>query len=175
MPLLGAELSLAAVNAPDRCVVSGPDEAVDALRAALEARGVAARRLHTSHAFHSAMMEPILAPFVERCRRQVELRAPRIPFLSNVTGTWITDAEATDPAYWARHLRRPVRFADGVRELCRDARRVLLEVGPGQTLATLARQQPDAATGTPSSPRSAIRKSARRTCRSCSRRWASSG
>ena len=142
MPLLGAELSLAAVNAPDRCVVSGPHAAVDALRAELEARGVGARPLHTSHAFHSAMMEPILAPFVERFAG-IELRAPRIPYISNVTGTWITDAEATDPAYWARHLRQAVRFADGVRELCQDARRVLLEVGPGQTLATLARQHPD--------------------------------
>ncbi len=142
LPLLGAGLSLAAVNAPDRCVVSGPHAEVDALRAELEARGVAARPLHTSHAFHSVMMEPILAPFVERFAG-VALHAPRIPYVSNVTGAWITEAEATDPAYWARHLRQAVRFAGGVRELCQDARRVLLEVGPGQTLATLARQHPD--------------------------------
>ncbi|HET9210498.1 MAG TPA: type I polyketide synthase, partial [Thermoanaerobaculia bacterium] len=142
LPLLGEGLSLAAVNAPDRCVVSGPHAEVDALRASLEAKGVAARPLHTSHAFHSMMMEPILAPFVERFAG-VALHAPRIPYISNVTGTWITPAEATDPAYWARHLRQAVRFADGVRELCQDARRVFLEVGPGQTLATLARQHPD--------------------------------
>jgi acyl transferase domain-containing protein len=144
-PLLGAELSLAAVNAPDRCVVSGPRAAVEALAAELAAAGVGARPLHTSHAFHSAMMEPILEPFVARFAG-VALRPPRIPYISNVTGTWITDAEATDPAYWARHLRQAVRFADGVRELCRDAQRVLLEVGPGQTLATLARQHPDCGT-----------------------------
>jgi acyl transferase domain-containing protein len=141
-PWLGAELSLAAVNAPDRCVVSGPHAAVEALHAELLARGVAARPLHTSHAFHSGMMEPVLASFRERLA-DVVLHAPRIPYLSNVTGTWITAEEATDPEYWARHLRQAVRFADGVRELCKDPGLVLLEVGPGQTLATLARQHPD--------------------------------
>jgi phthiocerol/phenolphthiocerol synthesis type-I polyketide synthase E len=144
-PRLGAELSLAAVNAPDRCVVSGPHAAIEALRDELAAAGVGARPLHTSHAFHSVMMEPILEPFLARFE-DVALRPPRIPYISNVTGTWITDAEATDPAYWARHLRQAVRFADGVRELCRDAQRVLLEVGPGQTLATLARQHPECGT-----------------------------
>ena len=143
-PLLGADLSLAAINAPDRCVVSGPQEAVEALRAELAARGVAARPLHTSHAFHSAMMEPILEPFIQRFEG-IALQPPRIPYISNVSGSWITPAEATDPDYWARHLRQAVRFADGVRELCKDADLILLEVGPGQTLATLARQQPAAA------------------------------
>jgi malonyl CoA-acyl carrier protein transacylase/aryl carrier-like protein len=142
VPLLTAELSLAAVNAPDRCVISGPHDAVAALRARLEARGVAARPLHTSHAFHSAMMEPILVPFTQRFEG-IELRPPRIPYVSNLTGTWITEAEATDTAYWARHLRQAVRFADGVRELCRDPNLILLEVGPGQTLASFARQHPD--------------------------------
>ncbi|MFL6262096.1 MAG: SDR family NAD(P)-dependent oxidoreductase [Thermoanaerobaculia bacterium] len=142
-PLLGPGLSLAAVNAPDRCVVSGPHEAVEALRAALEARGVGARPLHTSHAFHSTMMEPILEPFVQRFAG-IRLQPPQIPYVSNVTGTWITPEEATDPAYWARHLRQAVRFADGVRELCAEPGRVLLEVGPGTTLATLVRQHPDA-------------------------------
>jgi phthiocerol/phenolphthiocerol synthesis type-I polyketide synthase E len=75
--------------------------------------------------------------------REVELPSPESPYLSNVTGTWITAEEATDPAYWVRHLRREVRFADGLRELCRDPKRVLLEVGPGRTLASLARQHPD--------------------------------
>ncbi|HSG39668.1 MAG TPA: type I polyketide synthase, partial [Thermoanaerobaculia bacterium] len=145
-PLLGSQLSLAAVNASDRCVVAGPHEAVEALRAELAARGVGARPLHTSHAFHSAMMEPILAPFVQRFAG-IELHAPRIPYLSNVTGTWITEAEATDPGYWARHLREGVRFADGIRELCKDPGLVLLEVGPGQTLATLARQHPERGVG----------------------------
>jgi acyl transferase domain-containing protein len=145
-PLLGGQLALAAVNAPDRCVVSGPHEAVAVLQARLTARGVGARPLHTSHAFHSGMMEPILAPFLQRFAG-IELHAPQIPYVSNVTGTWITEAEATDPGYWTRHLRQAVRFADGIRELCKDGTLVLLEVGPGQSLATLARQHPERGAG----------------------------
>ena len=142
--LLGAQLSLAAVNAPGRSVVSGPEEAVEALRQLLAAQGVTCRRLQTSHAFHSAMMEPILAPFVERVAALV-LEPPRIPYVSNVTGTWITAAQATDPGYWAQHLRQPVRFADGVRALCTEPGRLLLEVGPGNSLTTLAQRHPDRA------------------------------
>jgi acyl transferase domain-containing protein len=136
-PLLEGRLDVAAVNGPSLCVVAGPTDAVDALEAKLSARGVQARRLHTSHAFHSAMMDPILAPFTDAVRR-VRLQAPKLPWVSNVTGTWIEAAQATDPAYWARHLRQPVRFAQGLRELLKDAADVLLEVGPGQTLASLA-------------------------------------
>ncbi len=95
-PFLTGDLSLAAVNAPSRTVVSGPAAAVEALAAALEAGGVRHRRLHTSHAFHSAMMEPALAPFAEALKR-VRLSPPSIPFVSNVTGTWITAGQATDP------------------------------------------------------------------------------
>jgi acyl transferase domain-containing protein len=109
-PLLGDQLSLAAINAPQLCVVSGPHEAVEALQNALTAREVACRRLHTSHAFHSAMMEPILAPFTELVS-QVSRHAPNIPYLSNLTGGWITPEQATSPAYWAAHLRSTVRFA----------------------------------------------------------------
>ncbi|HEY0781529.1 MAG TPA: acyltransferase domain-containing protein, partial [Thermoanaerobaculia bacterium] len=141
VPLLGRQLSLAAVNAPERCVVSGPSEAVDALAKDLEARGVGCRPLHTSHAFHSAMMEPALAPFLAEVAK-VDLKAPQMPYLSNVTGTWITAAQATDPGYWAQHLRGTVRFADGLAELYREPQRALVEVGPGQSLATLARQHP---------------------------------
>jgi acyl transferase domain-containing protein/acyl carrier protein len=135
-------LALAAVNAPSQCVLSGPTEAVEALQSRLAEQGVDCRLLHTSHAFHSGMMEPILAPFVERVKA-VKLKPPQVPFVSNLTGTWITDEEATDPRYWARHLRQTVQFAKGVEELLREPGRVLLEVGPGQTLGTLARQQPD--------------------------------
>ena len=134
------ELALAAVNAPGLCTVSGPEAAVARLAARLEAEGRPGRRLHTSHAFHSALVEPAMAPFGERVAR-VALQAPRIPFFSNVTGTWITDAEATDPGYWARHLRAPVRFSAAVGELLAEPRRVLLEVGPGTALASLARRQ----------------------------------
>ena len=91
-------------------------------------------------------MEPALGPFLDEIAA-VELRPPQIPYLSNVTGTWITEAEATDPGYWARHLRGTVRFADGLRELLREPDRLLLEVGPGQSLATLARQHPDRGPG----------------------------
>ncbi len=142
LPLLDPRLSLAVINAPSRCVISGPTDAVEALERRLEEKGVACRLLHTSHAFHSAMMGPILAPFVERVR-QVNLKPPQLPYVSNVTGTWITAAEATDPEYWARHLHQTVRFADGLQTLAQEPRRVLLEVGPGQTLCALAKQQPD--------------------------------
>src|SRR4029077_13183512 len=145
-PLLGEELSLAAVNRPSVSVVSGPVEAVEELGAPLAGEGLACRRLHTSHAFHSRMMEPVLQPFLEQVKR-VRLEPPRLPFLSNVTGTWIRPEEATDPAYWVRQLRQAVRFADGVALLLAEPHRILLEVGPGNTLSTLARQHPVAAPG----------------------------
>ncbi len=134
------DLSLAAINGPAACVVSGPPAAIAALAGRLEREGVRCRPLHVSHAFHSAMMEPVLAPFATAVSK-VRLAAPRIPFLSNVTGTWITAAEAQDPAYWVRHLRAPVRFADGVRALLAEPDRLLVEIGPGNALAALVRQQ----------------------------------
>ncbi len=136
-PLLGEELSIAAVNAPSLTVVSGPYDQIAALEKTLEARGVAVRRLHTSHAFHSGMMDPIIGPFTE-CVARVKLNAPTIPYLSCVTGTWITAEQATDPAYWTTHFRQPVRFSDAIARA--DANGVLVEVGPGTTLQTLARQ-----------------------------------
>ncbi len=143
-PLLGGELSLAAVNAPAACVASGPTAAVDALEQTLKARGVEARRLQTSHAFHSSMMEPILAEFTALVAK-VKRSTPMLPYVSNLTGTWITPAQAKDPAYWAQHLRGAVRFTDGVAELLKDGERVGLEVGPGRTLSTLARQRTELA------------------------------
>ena len=139
---LGAEVSLAAVNAPGACVLSGTVAAIEALEAGLAARGVMSRRLRTSHAFHSSMMDPILDPFREQVERTIR-RPPQWPFLSNVSGTWIGAEEATDPGYWSRHLRGCVRFADGLATLQRDRAGIArLEVGPGNALATLARQQP---------------------------------
>ncbi len=138
--LLGPRLSLATVNAPQLCVVSGESSAIAELEERLSAREVRTRRLHTSHAFHSAMMSDIIAPFTEFMGR-ISLKPPRIQYISNVTGRWITDAEATDPRYWATHLRQAVRFSDGLRELLVDPRRILLEVGPGQTLSSLAKPQ----------------------------------
>lgn len=142
MPYLDGELSLAVVNGPTVCVVSGSHEAIASLEKRLAADGVTTSRLHTSHGFHSHMMEPAVEPFTELVRR-VELKAPSIPFVSNVTGTWITEDQATDPAYWARHLRETVRFAEGVRTLREQSDRVFLEVGPGRVLSTLVKQQGD--------------------------------
>ena len=129
-------VAVAALNAPGMTVLSGPLDAVEAVERTLRERGVACTRLHTSHAFHSPMMDPA----VEELRATLAgmtLSAPTLPFLSNVTGTWISEAEARDPLYWARHLRQPVRFSDGVGELLSDPDRVLLEVGPGRTLGAL--------------------------------------
>ncbi|HEY0738798.1 MAG TPA: type I polyketide synthase, partial [Herpetosiphonaceae bacterium] len=140
-PLLGSALSLAAINAPNRCVVSGPTDTIDELERQLSDQGLSCRRLHTSHAFHSKMMDPLLDSFVKQVQR-IRLSAPTIPYISNVTGTWITAEQATAPHYWAQHLRQAVRFADGVRELLGDPDRMLLEVGPGQALSALARQHP---------------------------------
>ena len=135
-------LALAAVNSPASCVVSGTAEDVRAFQERL-GEEVDCRLLHTSHAFHSAMMDPVLEPFA-RLLRGIELRPPRIPFVSNRSGTWITADEAVSPDYWAGHLRDTVRFADGLSTLLGQGRRTaLLEVGPGGTLGTLAGQHPD--------------------------------
>jgi acyl transferase domain-containing protein/acyl-CoA synthetase (AMP-forming)/AMP-acid ligase II/acyl carrier protein len=134
-------LSVAAVNGPATCLLAGPMAAVEALQRRLDERGAAWRRLRTTHAFHSPMMEPVRAALVRRMEG-MELRPPRIPYLSNVTGGWITAEQATDPGYWGDHLCSAVRFGDGIAELLRDPRRVFLEVGPGQTLASLVRLHP---------------------------------
>ncbi|PPA62160.1 beta-ketoacyl synthase N-terminal-like domain-containing protein [Micromonospora chalcea] len=132
-------LCVAAVNSTGLCVVAGTTAEVDALAQRLTADGVACRRLRTSHAFHSPSMDAAVAPFVDAVRR-VALRPPATPFVSNVTGAWITDEQATDPEYWGRHLRAPVRFADALDVLLADEELVLLEVGPGQTLRNFVRQ-----------------------------------
>ncbi|MDR0182533.1 polyketide synthase [Lysobacter arvi] len=136
-------LSLAAENSPLACVVAGESDPVAAFQAQLEGEGIACRALRTSHAFHSAMMEPVLAPFREVVAG-VRLNAPARPIVSTVTGAWLRAEEATSPDYWARHLREPVRFSSALQSLLEgeDASRVLLEVGPRGTLNALARQQP---------------------------------
>jgi phthiocerol/phenolphthiocerol synthesis type-I polyketide synthase E len=147
-------VSIATVNGPGTCVVAGPVEAVEALAGALRAEGVGCKRLRTSHAFHSPMMEPILDDFAAAVAA-VPRHAPRERFLSNLTGTWITEAQATDPGYWAAHLRRPVRFGACVATLLSSGGRwALLECGPGRQLAGLARMQlpPGAMPALPSLP-----------------------
>ncbi|MDF5721311.1 MAG: aminotransferase class III-fold pyridoxal phosphate-dependent enzyme [Rhizonema sp. PD37] len=138
-PLLSENLSLAAINGPDLCVVSGVEEAVDDLQKQLSEQGVECRRLHTSHAFHSQMMDSIIEPFQQQVSK-ISLNSPKIPFVSNISGTWITAAQATDPKYWAKHIRQTVRFSEGIAELLQSDR-ILLEVGPGKTLSTLTNKQ----------------------------------
>lgn len=133
--LLNGKLSLAAVNGSSLCTVSGPVSEIESFEEALGQRGVTCKRLKTSHAFHSAMMNDIMEPFARQMHK-VTLSAPQVPYVSNLTGKWITAAEAKDPGYWVRHLRHAVRFADGLSVLLREPR-ALLEVGPGQVLTTL--------------------------------------
>lgn len=138
---LSEQISLAAINSPSLCVLSGTIDAIEHLERQLSGEDVICRRLHTSHAFHSAMMKPAMEEFATVVS-EVPRRAPQIPYLSNVTGQWITSAQAVDPSYWARHLREPVQFSQGVTTLLNDPALVLLEVGPGETLGALAGQQP---------------------------------
>ncbi|MBK9945448.1 MAG: acyltransferase domain-containing protein [Kouleothrix sp.] len=138
---LGPDLDLAAVNGPASCVVAGPPAAVAALADRLQAAGVAHRRLASPRAFHSAMMAPIADAFAQAVAG-VARQAPQLACVAGVSGTWLTAAEATDPAYWARQLRAPVQFAAGVATLVGAGQAgVLLEVGPGQTLRGLAQGQ----------------------------------
>ncbi|HSI49090.1 MAG TPA: SDR family NAD(P)-dependent oxidoreductase [Ideonella sp.] len=134
---------LAAVNAEQVCVFSGPEAAVATLAQRLLALGHSPRRLHVAVASHSAMTEPLL-PALQALVASVPRQAPGWPFISNVTGQAITAEQAQDPAYWAAHLRSTVRFADGLNEALRVPGRVLLEVGPGETLAALSRQHAQA-------------------------------
>lgn len=135
------ELSIAAINSPGLCTVSGTHEAIDELETELKPQGLMLRRLQTSHAFHSPMMEPILQSFIEEVS-QATLKAPSLSYLSNVTADWIKDQEATDPAYYARHIRQTVLFNNGISEIFSNPERLLLEVGPGNTLTVLSRHHP---------------------------------
>ena len=131
-------LEIAAVNAPALCSVSGELEAIARLDRELTDAGIEHRLLHTSHAFHSGMMEPVLSPFRVVFER-IKLSAPLRRYVSNLTGTWITPEQATSPEYYVSHLRNAVLFADGVATLAADPSLALLEVGPGTALSALAR------------------------------------
>ncbi len=138
--LLGPGSAIAAVNAPSLSVASGPEAEIEALAAQLAARDISARRLQTSHAFHSPMVEPVIAP-LQALLSRLTLSAPRLPYVSCVSGGWITHHEATSPEYWARHARETVRFAAGIAVLAAgDPQPILLEVGPGNVTSTLALQ-----------------------------------
>lgn len=150
-PLLGKDLDIATVNSPGFCVASGPSAALDALEKTLAERGVDAKRVPISIAAHSRMVDIILDDFGAYLR-SIKLSPPKIPFISNRTGGFITDALATDPQYWVDHLRHTVMFADGVATLLKTPGRVFMEAGPGKTLGSLARQHPDMKPGQPIIP-----------------------
>ena len=144
---LDADVCVAAYNAPSLVVVAGAPRAIDELEQRLAAHAIASRRLETSHAFHSPMMEPAVAAF-EDLVRAARPRAPSQRWLSCLTGAEITDAEAIDPAYWARQMRQSVRFSEGARKLHEGAL-ALIEVGPGRTLTTFAKQHGPRVSGQP--------------------------
>ncbi|MDR6337940.1 amino acid adenylation domain-containing protein [Filimonas zeae] len=140
LPALPASLSIAAVNAPALCVVAGDTAEVAAYAKLLDAAGILNKALNTSHAFHSAAMQAAVPAF-EQVIHTIPLHIPRKPVVSTVTGTWLTDAEATSAAYWTHHMCATVQFSAAVQFAAAQQKLVLLEVGPGKTLATLALQQ----------------------------------
>ncbi|MCF1496230.1 acyltransferase domain-containing protein [Agrobacterium vitis] len=141
-PWLGDNIALAASNAPGLSVLSGPEPAIVALEKRLEAAGIGCKRLRTSHAFHSPMMADAAEEF-KKVVASATLNAPALPVISNLSGTWLSSAEATDPDYWTRHLLGTVRFGDGTATLLALPRPVFIECGPGKTLSTLTSQQAD--------------------------------
>lgn len=135
-------LDLAVVNSPEVCVVSGSVAALERFGEVLVQRGFEHRHIHIDVAAHSRLLEPMLQPFGDYLR-SIRLGPPTIPFVSNRTGTWITAEQATNPQYWVDHLRHTVFFAEGIGTLVSTSDRLLLEVGPGTALTSLARQHPD--------------------------------
>ncbi|MBK9015690.1 MAG: acyltransferase domain-containing protein [Saprospiraceae bacterium] len=150
---LNADLTISVINKVDSLVVSGTSTAVDHLQANLTEAGVECSKIHIKVPAHSPLIDPILPQF-RKYLESVELHEPKIPIVSNVTGTWMTAEEATSVDYWLSHLRQTVRFADGLKTLTDEGHssivnrqssitnRIFLEVGPGQTLSTFARALP---------------------------------
>lgn len=137
---LKPEISLAAQNGPHDYVLSGPIEAIEELEQLLAKHEVTVHRLQTSHAFHSPMMNAVLEPFTNEVQK-IQLHPPTIPFISNLTGELITDQAATDPHYWAQHLRQCVQFSAGLQTILTTSQWILIEVGAGRSLASLAQRQ----------------------------------
>lgn len=140
-PFLGTDISLAAVNSPSLCVLSGLPQAIEKIEKSILEQGQDTTRLHVSVAFHSHLVAQAIEPLMS-VLDEIALHPPKIPYISNVTGQLITADEATNPVFWARHLRQTVRFSDGLNELLKQPELLLLEVGPGRTLSTLVRQHP---------------------------------
>ncbi len=141
-PLLQDDLFISLINGPSLCVVAGAPEAVARFEELLTEREVISRRVQNAHGFHSRMMDPIVETFKAEAAK-VELHAPKIPYISNLTGGWVTAAEATDPSYWAKHLSHTARFSDALHQMWQMANPLMLECGPGHTLGVLALQHPD--------------------------------
>jgi acyl transferase domain-containing protein/acyl carrier protein len=141
LPLLTRDLSISLINGPALCVVAGPSAAVADFERLLNERQIISRRVQNAHAFHSRMLSPMVSAFEEELRK-VRLNEPGIPFISNVTGRWITGRDATNPSYWAMHADHTARFSDALQELWRLKNPILLEAGPGRTLGVLAMQHP---------------------------------
>ena len=135
----GLAIDIAAVNSPKLCVVSGPDADVETFILRLNVERVAHRKLATSHAFHSRMLDPMLEKFADHVRNAT-FHTPKIPYVSSLTGQWITTDEVAKPRYWTNHLRQTVRFADAIRTASAVPETILLEVGPSETLVQMMRQ-----------------------------------
>jgi acyl transferase domain-containing protein/acyl carrier protein len=140
-PYLDEQISLAATSGPATCVLSGPVEAIESLEQIFTEMSIIVRRIETTHAFHSSTLAA-LSGELTKLVGEITLHAPSIPYLSNVSGIWITDEQATNPAYWAQHMCQTVRFAEGLTQLLQETKHVLLEVGPGQSLSAFAKQHP---------------------------------
>ena len=139
-------VDIAVVNDPGSCVVAGPDEAVRVFTQRLGEHGILARRVRVSHAAHSSSMDAVVPEF-EAFLSGVKLHEPHTPLLSNVTGTWMSAEEATDPARWARQIRATVRFSDELDAMLTDPNRILVELGPGGSLTGSAVRQPKWSSG----------------------------
>ena len=137
---LDEQICLAAINAPSTCVLAGPLEAIELLEERLEEQEIAFRRVETTHAFHSTMLSSLKQPLTELAR-SIRLHAPEIPYISNVTGTWITVEQATSSSYWAEHMCGTVLFAEGIAHLLEETEHLLLEIGTGQSLSSFVKQQ----------------------------------
>ncbi|HEY0734336.1 MAG TPA: SDR family NAD(P)-dependent oxidoreductase [Herpetosiphonaceae bacterium] len=140
--LLDPDLSIAAINSPFQCVVSGTVAAIDRFAGKLAEHDIDCQPIKINVAAHSQLVDQILPQFVASMQ-QIDLHPPQIPLISNVSGSWITDAEATDPHYWGRQLRQAVQFQAGAAELLAEPGYVFVEIGPGSTLSTLLKAQAD--------------------------------
>lgn len=133
--LIDKNIEIALVNAPNQCVIAGSAEQLDNFQNKLSDLEIDARRLHTSHAFHTSLMDGAVQPFVN-ILNTISIKPPSIPYISNVTGDWVQFEQIKDPAYWGLHLRNSVKFSDGINRLLQDGFRTFIEIGPGNTLSS---------------------------------------